>query len=329
MRMFERIPHKNVIASIIVAITVFGTGVWLNHIPRPNTGSEDGNNATLVSNTKAVDRDSDGDGLPDWQEALYRSDMNNTDSDGDGTNDGDEVRAGRNPMKAGPDDKLAEFDPSIFGASSTDLTLEKAFYAQFLKEQGDIIREATVRELVKRFDAKEFAPQYTLVNLKITSHTDPETLRAYGDAFGKLITVYTKKSYRNETEILSDAMTKKDRYILTELELPAIGYRNFTNDLLALPVPISLSESHMKIVNGYDMMSRSLLALTHLFEDPIRGQGAYQTYLKQTYEITAGYAGIVNYFKNEHIVFAPTDPGRYWSSGGRAPTTSATTSIAL
>lgn len=321
--MLTNIPHKNLIASIIFAILIFGVGVWLHTTPQEKT-LEEKQVALTPQATKGGDRDSDGDGLPDWQEALYGTDMNNPDSDGDGTNDGDEIRVGRNPAKAGPNDKLVQFDPSTFTGSSTDLTLKNAFYAQFLKQSGDTIREATIRELIKRFDAKEFTPQYTLVNLKVTSHTDPESLRAYGDAFGKLITVYTTKNYRNETEILKDSMNNKNRSALAELQFPAIGYRNFTNDLLALPVPIGAAAAHLKIVNGYDLMSRSLLALTHLFEDPVRGQGAYQTYLKQTYEINTGYAELLKYFKDQKVVFAGTDPGHYFSTGGLMPNSTST-----
>jgi hypothetical protein len=321
--MLMNIPHKNLIVSIVIAILVFAGGAWFYHTPKEVSTTED-QVSIVPSETRSGDRDSDGDGLPDWQEALYGTDMNNPDSDGDGAKDGDEIRVGRNPDKAGPDDQLTQFDPSTFAASSTDITLKNAFYAQFLKERGDTIREATVRELIKRFDAKEFAPQYTLVNLKITSHTDPASLRAYGDAFGKLISVYTTKSYRNEMEILKDSVINKNRSILSELQLPAIGYRNFTNDLLALSVPIGAAESHLKIVNGYGLMSHSLLALTHLFEDPVRGQGAYQTYLKQTYEINAGYAGLLKYFKDQQIVFAGTDPGHYFSTGGRMPNSTST-----
>lgn len=52
--------------------------------------------------TKDPDVDTDGDGLPDFdEENVWGTDPNNPDTDGDGTNDGDEVMEGDDPKKAG------------------------------------------------------------------------------------------------------------------------------------------------------------------------------------------------------------------------------------
>ena len=45
--------------------------------------------------------DSDGDGLTDDMEAVYRTDVNNPDTDGDGFNDGDEIDGGYDPLTPG------------------------------------------------------------------------------------------------------------------------------------------------------------------------------------------------------------------------------------
>ncbi len=54
-----------------------------------------------------LNRDSDHDGLKDWEEKIYGTAPNNPDTDGDGTTDGEEIKDGRNPLKAGPDDNLS------------------------------------------------------------------------------------------------------------------------------------------------------------------------------------------------------------------------------
>ncbi|MEX1997362.1 MAG: hypothetical protein WEA04_01665 [Candidatus Andersenbacteria bacterium] len=50
--------------------------------------------------------DSDGDGLPDKFESIYRTDPHNPDTDGDGVSDYDEIAQGRDPAVAGTQDEV-------------------------------------------------------------------------------------------------------------------------------------------------------------------------------------------------------------------------------
>lgn len=80
-------------------------------------------------------KDTDADGLKDWEEILWKTDINNLDTDTDGTSDGDEVSSNRNPLVIGPDDKLEIQDSGrwnsiestgINSSSRVNLTLELA-----------------------------------------------------------------------------------------------------------------------------------------------------------------------------------------------------------
>ncbi|MFY9462505.1 MAG: hypothetical protein WAP51_04885 [Candidatus Sungiibacteriota bacterium] len=66
-----------------------------------------------------LNRDSDQDGLKDWEEKIYGTDPNNPDTDGDGAPDGEEIKGGRNPLKPGPDDKLSIPLPSVENENKT------------------------------------------------------------------------------------------------------------------------------------------------------------------------------------------------------------------
>jgi hypothetical protein len=56
---------------------------------------------TIESQTK----DTDNDGLKDWEEKLYKTDPLNPDTDNDGYLDGEEINSGHNPLVKGPNDK--------------------------------------------------------------------------------------------------------------------------------------------------------------------------------------------------------------------------------
>lgn len=74
----------------------------------------------VCSDTWISQKDTDGDSLPDALEATYKSDLNNKDTDGDGFNDGEEVRAGYNPISTSArldsdNDGLLENDECTWG----------------------------------------------------------------------------------------------------------------------------------------------------------------------------------------------------------------------
>lgn len=272
---------------------------------------------TMATSTDIMNRDTDRDGLPDWEERMYGSDPFKSDTDLDGTPDGQEVREGRDPSiknTAGdnkePNDKLKVLQDPHFATSSTDiLGLKKEFFAKFLAAQGQNIRATTYHDLIKGFDVKKFTAKNQLVDINISSNNDIESLRTYGNTFGTFIIKYTERTHRTEEEILADGMKAKDDVILRELQLPAIDYRNFSLDLKNEQVPSGLAQSHLLIVNGYEEMSKGLLGLQVMHSNPVDGAAGYEAYTKGRLDVTQGYAGVVMYFKTKNVTFTKDEPG--------------------
>ncbi len=97
--------------------------------------------------------------------------------------------------------------------------------------------------------------------------------------------------------------------MLTELQLPAVTYRNFANDLRVLKVPSILANDHLLIVNGYDGMSKGLLGMQTLFSNTVDGAAGYQAYTLKKIDVTTGYADIVRLFMQKGVVFTRDEPG--------------------
>ncbi len=310
----SHIAHKNLIASGAVAIIILGVGFYMN---RPSTdgtfsrvADESKVGAYSTSSEDIATRDTDGDGLLDWEERLQGTDPFNPDTDGDGTRDGKELESGRDPRKKGPNDKLALLQDPNFATSSTDLTgIKKEFFAKYLATQSRDIRETTYRDIIKGFNPKQYKPTGTLLDLNITSDNSVEALRTYGNGFGVIIKKYTTRSHRTEEEILGDGLKTKDDRTLNELQLPAIAYKNFALDLKVIAVPSGVAQQHLLIVNGYEGMAKGLLGMQKLFSNPVDGAGGYQTYTRMRLDVTTGYAGVVSYFANQGVTFTSSEPG--------------------
>ena len=55
---------------------------------------------------ESQDKDSDNDGLKDWEEELYKTSPYDPDTDGDGYLDGEEINSGHNPLVKAPGDDV-------------------------------------------------------------------------------------------------------------------------------------------------------------------------------------------------------------------------------
>jgi hypothetical protein len=108
---------------------------------------------------------------------------------------------------------------------------------------------------------------------------------------------------------MQDAMRASTTANMSELQLPAIDYKNFSLDLKALRVPSEMAPYHLEIVNGYERMSLGLIAMQRLFVDPVIGAGGYEAYSKGKADVTEGYASVVVIFAREGVSFAKDEPG--------------------
>ncbi len=106
----------SILAAILILLVGIAVGGYL--VLKSGRGSAGQLADILSSASKSLadcqgdpsdtNKDSDSDGLKDWQEMqIYKSDACKPDTDGDGYLDGEEVASGYDPTKKAPGDELA------------------------------------------------------------------------------------------------------------------------------------------------------------------------------------------------------------------------------
>ena len=318
----SNLPHKNLYLSGLVALFIISVGALTEYAPSFFSKSENkkDNVVTLGTTTRASldNRDSDEDGLPDWEEALYKSDPFKKDTDGDGTNDGDEVRAGRDPIVANtsptgeaPNDLLLVVQDPTFSSSTGKFTeAQKTFLLNFLTKAGQDIRETTYRDLISKFDATKFKPQRQLVDLNITADNSDADFKRFVNDFGAVILRYkTASAPRSEVDILNDYAKTQNLQDLQDLQLNIIGYKNFARELRTIAVPSGIAKQYLLLVSGYEGMALGLQGLQQIKENPVDATGGYEGYMIYQTQVADGYAAIVTQIQSRKIVFTSTDSG--------------------
>ncbi len=330
---FSSLPHKNLYLSAAFAALIIGVGAIVHYKPSfLLSRNNDGNVVTMNSDTASssiTSRDTDEDGLHDWEEQLYGSDPRKRDSDGDSTIDGEEVQTGRNPIIANtakegetPTD-LTEYSRLLF-ASSTELSEQKkAFLAQYLTQAGKDIRETTYRDLLSKFDAKDFTPTpKQLTGMNIVSDNTDDGFRNFINEFGKVVLKHkTPYAPRNEITVINEYMQSKKPQLLEELQLCVIEYNNLVKDLLALPVPSGNAKTLQTIILGYEGMALGIEGLQKIETNPVDAAGGYEGYTMYRVEVVNGYVALVNEVAKRNMIFTREEPGYMFYANVFATTT--------
>lgn len=101
MRSFFTKRNNVVFIAVIILLVVIVIVVRKN-IKKQEVNPENDRSIAVNQTEDLYARDSDNDGLKDWEEVLWNTDPNIADTNGNGVSDGEEVRLGRNPITSLP-----------------------------------------------------------------------------------------------------------------------------------------------------------------------------------------------------------------------------------
>ena len=216
---------------------------------------------------KKLQQDSDGDGLRDWEETIYRTDPYNPDTDGDGTPDGEEVRQGRDPLKANtakpgaePNDLIATSTP-LQESAGQDENLTRALAVEFGKQM--IARrianpdvpfnsEAIAQDLVGGVvGSASNAIQYSLTkkDIVIGSDDSKEAVQRYRKEASHIILGGFQYLTKDEVIIFSEVLASQDYEQIKKLDPYISAYGSVIPQLKKLPVPPQIAPLHLEYLN--------------------------------------------------------------------------------
>ena len=313
------LPSKKFIIFVLI-ILLAGAGIFLllkgGKLKKENKTvfqrQENFVSAFLQQNRK----DSDNDGLADWEEILWKTDPNNPDTDKDGTPDGEEVKLGRNPTKPGPNDLLssniafqdqtndtagAEFNPS----SETE-KFSQDFLTQYLVAKqtagGNNLDTAAKDNLVNSLVASlnfSSSSDYKLSDLKISEDNSETAVRNYRNKLSSIVESYINPEPGDEISVFEEMIKKNDENMASQLDKSVATYDGLKKDTLAMIVPSEIKNQHLKLVNSFALFKNITEKLRNYFSDPLAGFVATKQYQKAATDYVDSLTEINNFLKNK------------------------------
>ena len=266
-----------IIIAIIIGVLLIGGGFFFTRKHAKNVALVAKQQEALTSTlTEINSKDSNNNGIADWEEALY----------------------GLNPEKDGAKNK-AIIDARKKELGQTDVLqstpalnetekFSREFFATImaLQQAGTLTPEAiaglatSLSNSITGASKNTYESSYTSKNIK-TVPANTAATKKYLTELGTILTKYKNQDIGVEMQSISIALAENDPRPLLALPDIATSYTNLTKALLALPVPTSLSGTHLLLIQSTDIIAKTLPDIKQLLANPIFALPALAAYSKQ------------------------------------------------
>lgn len=232
-------------------------------------------------------KDSDGDGVSDWEEALWGTDPKNK-MTFNGIPDATYIANKKKDLKIDQNvtaENLTETDKFArqFFSAYTSMKASGQVDSQTINNFGNALGQKIVNpSLVDRYSEKD---------IKIANIDDANSRVKYYFAVKKLFESHKSTGLGDELSIVSGGLntysaTGKDSQS-AELTTIANAYQDFAQKITEMPVPNSLAVYHLRIANSANNTGISVSNMAKIISDPIVGLSGVSQYQKYNDDLTS------------------------------------------
>ena len=268
-------------------------------------------------NQQTLKNDSDGDGLKDWEEILWKTDPQNPDTDGDGVDDNTEILAKRNPLIAGPDDLLSENITTFINTqddleydkplTQTDILSRELFTGYVALKQNNQLGAAQEEQFISNLVIKSLSPNtilvknYTIDDLNISNENNDEIIQQYADRLMAIIKL--GDNLEDEAVLIKTIVETKSKSELKKLNSNIEIYKEMQEQLLSLKTPLIISSIHLKGINSLGNLINDVSNMLLIFEDPVAGLKGVENYFDSLLSLSTNIIYTIDYFNKNNITF--------------------------
>jgi hypothetical protein len=318
---------RTIAATLFSVILIVGVFVLARGIEFPSVAQASAETALLQA---IASKDVDGDGLPDWEEALYGTSPSVVDTFNLGMTDGEAVAKGLIVPKAIADMQITTATPTesngvdyaadgLTPPNEGTLTdsFAKNFFALYLtaKEanggkdlspnQTSALAEQAIGQFIQNFvPASAFKKAE---DLKVAG-TGSDAMRAFAVAAEAVLKKNATSATMSEIEYFQSAI-QGDTSAVTHLTALAKMYRDTAAGFAVLPVPSELAATHLVIVNSIMRLGTIDADFARVNSDPLAAMLALQQYRETELAAEQAFTTLYRIYAANGIVLQRGAPG--------------------
>lgn len=220
--------------------------------------------------------DTDGDSIPDWEEALWGTDKNKKKTFGD-ISDSTYVENKKKELKL--QDKV-----EASNATETDKFAREFFAAYSAMKAGEVdpsIINNFSSSLGQQIVSPKLVDKYTDKDVRVSLVDDKTEKQKYYLKIKGYFDEYRQSGLGDELEIISTGIIAYENSgagQVEELTLIADAYDGFAKKVMETDVPNSLKSIHLKIGNSANNIGISVFNMGKIINDPIVGLSGLSEY---------------------------------------------------
>ncbi len=271
----------SIIALLIIAVCVYKIAIFFK-----NKLHKD--NSPVVIEPGVIQKDSNNNGIPDWEESLW-----GLDPKGNGDSNKEFIMIKRETLakENGADSKSNE-------PLSENETLSREFFAivMSLQESGNL-DENSMQSIAETIGQKIVAvplPNKYTKDMVSTIKANPANTDAYSTKVANLIKKYEQEDLGKELTFISVGLSTNDPQAFAEADKVADLYDSFSKELIKIQVPNTLSDIHLSLANNYENVSQSIKDMSQMLVEPLLGMKALINYKKYTDAIVNNVTALSN-----------------------------------
>lgn len=239
-----------------------------------------------------VQKDSDNDGIPDWEEALWGTDKNNP-ATFNGVPDATYIENKKKELGTGQ-------APSDENLTETD-KFSREFFTAFMsmKEAGQV-DTATINNFSTALGQKiidsTLINSFTEKDVKVSQDNSSANQKRYFAAMKKLFDNYKTAGLGDELDIVSNDLsiysTLGKGVQSAQLQTIADAYQEFAIKSMTLTVPANLAQYHLRIANNANNTGISVRNMAKTIADPVVGLSGLSQYQKYSGDLVSAVADL-------------------------------------